>query len=82
MKKLKKMMTVCAFSLASSLIMSTSTQSTSQIWGVISSYANGWKQTSVCIAAEVATDAGIYYMLLGTGISGPAGAVVGIAATI
>ena len=82
MKKIKKMMAVCAFCFASAIVMNTSTKEVSHVWGVIGANARGWKEVSVCISANVATDIGIYYMLLGTGACGPAGLFVGIAATV
>ena len=82
MKKLKKMTAVCAYCMLCAIAMNTSNHVTSEVWGVIGAYANGWKANAFCISANVATDIGIYYMLLGTGATGPAGLAVGVAATI
>ena len=75
-------MAVCAFCLASSFAMNTSAESASKIYAACSAGARGWKETTALAIAEMASDAGIYYMLLGTGAPGVAGVVCGCAATL
>jgi hypothetical protein len=82
MKKVKKIMAVCAFCLTSSFVMNTSAESASKVYAACSTGARGWKQTVAIASAEIATNIGIYYMLLGTGAPGIAGVVCGCAATM
>ncbi len=72
MKKLKKMMAVCVFSLASSLIMSTSTLGTSKLYAYFSYKANNGKEVVGCFVAGELTSYAIDVMLLGTGAPGAA----------
>ena len=82
MEKVKKIMAVCAFCLTSSFVMNTSAESASKIYAACSAGARGWKETAAIAIAEMTTNVGIYYMLLGTGAPGIAGVACGCAATL
>lgn len=82
MKKVKKVMAVSTLCFASSFVMNTSAESATKIYAACGAGARGWKEIAAIATAEMATSAGVYYMLLGTGAPGLAGVACGCAATM